>query len=91
MPSQFAGRPARPGRRRGRHPLFLQADESRYMPEHILQRIPDIWFAVMLGDTPHAVLHPSVALRRFAAVQLVQIVTGGDMEEAARYLGIPDT
>ncbi len=91
MPSQFAGRAARPARRRGRHPLILEVDNGRYMPEHIPQRIPDDWFAAMLGDRPHAVLNPSITLRRFTAVQLVQIANGMDMEEAARYLGIPDT
>ncbi|MFJ5561643.1 hypothetical protein ACIQCD_30540 [Streptomyces sp. NPDC093250] len=90
MPSQLAGKAARADLRRGRRPLIPTADEHHYLPEHIPQRLPDDWFAAMIGDIPPAVLSPSVHLRRFAAVQLVQIATNVEMEEAARFLGIPD-
>ncbi|MEY9989985.1 hypothetical protein ABIE67_002017 [Streptomyces sp. V4I8] len=51
---------------------------------------PDDWFAAMIGDVPPSVLSPRVYLRRFAAVQLVQIAANAEWGEAARFLGIPD-
>ena len=90
MPSQLVGRPARADLRRGRRPLIATEAARRYLPDHIPQRIPDDWFAAMIGEVPPTDLSPSVYLRRFAAVQLVQIAANVEWGEAARFLGIPD-
>ncbi|MFE7369535.1 TniQ family protein [Streptomyces anulatus] len=73
-----------------RQPVIPVRDRG-YMPEHIPQWLPDDWFAAMVIDSSPRAMRRSITFRRFSAVQLVQIATGMSAEEAARFLGIPDS
>jgi hypothetical protein len=72
-----------------RRPALCTRDRG-YLPEHIPQWLPDDWFRLAVQDSSPKAMGRSVTYRRFVAVQLVQIATGFQLEEAARFLGIPD-
>ncbi|WP_424886720.1 TniQ family protein [Streptomyces sp. XH2] len=85
--------PAAPGGRTTSSPqrpptVFLR--NPRYRIQHIPQWLPDPW----LTHPPQVCrLTPRQAVlrRRAAAVRLVQIASGMPWQDAARYLGIPDS
>ncbi|MFD9795819.1 TniQ family protein [Streptomyces sp. NPDC059070] len=60
-----------------------------YWADHVPQELPVNWFKQYFPCVDR-LPPPSVhALRRTAALQLVQAVTGGSPREAARFLGVP--
>jgi hypothetical protein len=74
--------------RNGPHARRAPQRQTRFGPEHIPAFLPDTWharhFHHMHGVNPKLV-------RRTAAVQLVQLITGGCLGDAAAYLGINPT
>jgi hypothetical protein len=76
--------------RRSRQPILPVRDRG-YLPEHVPQWLPDDWFTSMVLDSSRRATARSVTFRRFAAVQLVQMATGMQLDEAAQFLGIPDS
>jgi hypothetical protein len=71
------------GQPRGRSSAVLHA--ARWGPENVPALIPQDWYARHFR--PLADVSPILA-RRTAALRLVQMVAGGSLAEAARFLGI---
>ncbi|MGH3194588.1 MAG: TniQ family protein [Streptosporangiaceae bacterium] len=71
------------GQPRGRASTVLRA--ARWGPGNVPALIPEDWYARHF--TPIAGVSPILA-RRTAALRLVQMVAGGSLAEAARFLGI---
>ncbi|MGW8780230.1 TniQ family protein [Streptomyces sp. NPDC055796] len=91
LPPPFVptARVGKPTWQRARQPIAAVRDRG-YLPEHVPQWLPDDWFTVMVTHSGGTALARSAVFRRFAAVQLVQIATGMQMDGAAEFLGIPD-
>ncbi|MFB7115416.1 hypothetical protein [Streptomyces sp. NPDC056190] len=70
--------------------IVVPVQKNRFRPEHIPQWLLEPWFAVLFTAPSTQALCKAYRFRRFAAVQLVQISTGMTLQEAARFLGIPE-
>ncbi|WP_260845013.1 hypothetical protein [Streptomyces sp. SLBN-31] len=66
----------------------IPARIGHFQPDHIPQWLPDDWFSVMFTDARS--MARSIAFRRYAAVQLVQIASDMLFNDAASFLGLPD-
>ncbi|MFD4242972.1 TniQ family protein [Streptomyces sp. NPDC058525] len=93
LPAHFPGQAAAAStRRRSLPPLIpLFARDCSYQPEHIPQWLPDEWFTAMDVAPSALSMAQSHIFRRFAALQMIKNVTDMTTEQAAHYLGIPDT
>ncbi|MFE1453261.1 TniQ family protein [Streptomyces olivaceoviridis] len=76
-------------RRRARQAV-IPARIGHFEPDHIPQWLPDDWFSVMFTGLSVQAMARSIAFRRYAAVQLVQIAADMPFNDAVSFLGLPE-